>query len=292
MSKKQQQQPPPYGQNAAPAPLSGSVRVREEGSASSLPSPRTRRRLNPSAAQYEHPQVLCFAARNRRGRFYIPMTNNSFGGMSINHVLFDSGCNSLLLPFPLQDGLPQPWLEEFYVWTVSSSRGTGAVHSPVLKIKPLIGPNFACVLAGKVQPNLNMLRIHVGSQAANCLLNTLEYRSKLDETSVNKLRDFLSEIGENRTVPERTYALLGRSYMSHVTYVQTGDVAVAFAQEYDGTDNLRRVMARYTSKLEPLVEAFEGFHDLEDGDGDEDEEEYHLSWDVSSEDNVDELSDR
>ena len=80
--------------------------------------------------------------------------------------------------------------------------------------------------------------------------------------------------------------------MSHVTYIQTGDVAVSFSQDYDGTDNILRVMARYTAKLEPLIEAFEGFHDLEDDDGDEDEEEYRLSWDINSEDDVDELDDR
>ncbi|CAB9516222.1 expressed unknown protein [Seminavis robusta] len=147
-----------YGQNIVP--LSGSVRLREEESENSSPEASRRRLLNGAAAEYEHPQVLCFAARNRRGRFYIPMTTNNFGGMPVNHVLFDSGCSSLLLPFPLQDGLPQPWLEEFNKWAVSSSRGTGAIHSPVLKIKPRIGPNFTCVLAGKVQPNLKKLRIH------------------------------------------------------------------------------------------------------------------------------------
>jgi len=281
------------GQNIVP--LSGSVRVRDEDSANSSPEASRRRRLldGPAAvAEYEHPQVLFYAARNRRGRFYIPMTTNNFGGMPVDHVLFDSGCSSLLLPFPLQDGLPRPWLEEFYSWVVSSSRGTGANHSPVLKIKPRVGPNFACVLAGKVQPNLNMLRIHLGSRAANRLMNTQEYRSKLDEASINKLRDFLSEIGEHRASPERTYALLGQSYFSRVTYVQTGDVAIAFSKEYDGTDNMLRVIARYAAKLEPLVEAFEGFHDLEDDDGDEDEEEYRLSWDINSEDDVDELDDR
>lgn len=39
-------------------------------------------------------------------------------------------------------------------------------------------------------------------------------------------------------------------------------------------------MARYTAKLELLVEAFEVFHDLEDNHGNKDEEEYHLSWDT------------
>ena len=48
-------------------------------------------------------------------------------------------------------------------------------------------------------------------------------------------------------------------------------------------------MGRYHQKVVPLVDAFEGFHDLEDDDGDEDEEDYRLSWDrESSDDEVDE----
>jgi hypothetical protein len=48
-------------------------------------------------------------------------------------------------------------------------------------------------------------------------------------------------------------------------------------------------MGRYKQEALPLVNAFEGFHDLEDDDGDEDEEEYRLSWDISSsDDDVDE----
>ena len=41
------------------------------------------------------------------------------------------------------------------------------------------------------------------------------------------------------------------------------------------------IMGRYHQKLEPLVDAFGGFHDLED----DDEEDYRLSWDRASSDN-------
>lgn len=48
-------------------------------------------------------------------------------------------------------------------------------------------------------------------------------------------------------------------------------------------------MGRYKQKILPLVDAFDGFRDIEDDDGDEDEEEYPLSWNVSSsDDDVDE----
>ena len=69
-----------------------------------------------------------------------------------------------------------------------------------------------------------------------------------------------------------------------------GDVAIACSNDFiDGGESIVDIMGRYHQKLVPLVDAFEGFHDLEDDDGDEDEEDYRLSWDrASSDDEVDE----
>jgi hypothetical protein len=68
------------------------------------------------------------------------------------------------------------------------------------------------------------------------------------------------------------------------------DVAIAHSKDFDGKDNITEIMGRYHQKLEPLVNAFESFHDLEDNDGDEDEEDYRLSWDelARSDDEIDE----
>lgn len=278
------------GDSEARDTLSGTVHGRDDDGHVSSPESRRRPRLlrqSHDATDYEHPHVLCFAARNRRGRFYIPLTTNNFGGIAVNHVLLDSGCSTLLLPFPISTGFPTAFLSARYKWIVSSSRGTGAVHSPVLKIKLRLGGEFPLTLAGKDQPHIEFLRFHLGSEAVNQLLNNQGFRNMLDDSSINKLNDFRSALGD-MVSPERTYALLGQSYFSRVMYCQLGDVALAFAREYDGSDNVVEIMANYERKLEPLVEAFEGFHDLEDDDGDEDEEEYRLSWDTSSEGTVDE----
>ena len=84
--------------------------------------------------------------------------------------------------------------------------------------------------------------------------------------------------------PERTYALLGQSYFMNVIYCHTWDVAVALSKSFDGNENIIDIMGACQEKLVPLVDSFEGFHDLEDNDGDEDEEEYRLSWEQSSSD--------
>jgi hypothetical protein len=77
-------------------------------------------------------------------------------------------------------------------------------------------------------------------------------------------------------------------------YCQINDVALALSEDFDGTENIIHILGRYIQKIVPLVEAFEGFHDLEDNDGDEDEEEYRLSWDLagSPDDDIEDLDDR
>jgi hypothetical protein len=187
-----------------------------------------------AAAAYDHPDVLCFAARNQRGRFYIPCNTNEFGGVHVDNVLLDSGYSTLLLPFPLATGFPTSFLETTrYKWRiVSSSRGgTGAVHFPVLNILIRIGTRFTCTLADIHAPGLTMSRFQLGSQAANQLLNTPNLRRMLDENCATKLNDFMTQLGD-RSAPERTYALLGQSYFSQVMYCQMDDVAIALSKDF------------------------------------------------------------
>jgi hypothetical protein len=234
---------------------------------------------NDDATAYEHPDVLRFAARNRRSHFYILCKQNSFGGVPVDNVLVDSGCSTLLLPFPLSDGFPSDLLTALCHWTVSSSRGTGPLHSPVLKIKRHLGARFRCTLAGKEQPQeLKLLRFHLGRLACDKIL--AEYRQMLDQACIDKLIEFLHQIQlGGHASPERSYALLGQSYLKHVFYCQRGDVALALSNGYTGTssENIILIMRRYEQKLAPMVRDFAGFMDLEDDDGDEDEEDYRLT---------------
>ena len=103
------------------------------------------------------PHVLSFAARNHRGRFYIPTITNFFNGIQVRNVLFDTGCSSLLLRYPLDTGFPADFMQQGrYEWKVLTSRGTGAVHSLVLIVRIRLGAIFPLTLASKQQaPSLN-----------------------------------------------------------------------------------------------------------------------------------------
>ena len=189
--------------------FSGDVHLRDnEDGARFLPPESRRSRIlrqdgeggTWEAAYNNHPQMLCFAARNRRGRFYIASTTNNFGGVPVtHHVLLDAGCSSRLLPFPLNSSFPQVFsVQARYKWTVPCSRGTGAIQSPAfLEISTHLGSGFRpCTLAGKEQPRLPLLRFLLGSDAARQLLDRQRYlRNMLDENCIRRLNDFLQQIG-------------------------------------------------------------------------------------------------
>jgi len=61
--------------------------------------------------------VVIYAYQNMHSRFFIPSRENYFGGLKVDVVMIDNGCNSLLIPLPpsldfLQKQFPSP----MYPW--------------------------------------------------------------------------------------------------------------------------------------------------------------------------------
>lgn len=240
---------------------------------------------SPSAsATVDHSQVLAYAAKNNRSRMYLPEKDNFIGEIQYENVLVDCGCSSILLPFP-GDGsiLKEKYLDKLnYYWEIAKSKGTGAVHSPVLMIKALmIDVGFPCVLVGKEQPRVEYLRFHLGAKAAKSILDDGEMRDMLDIDALGVLDKFMEQLkalGPD-AAPERTRALLGQLYLEHVVYCQAGPIGLMLKSPFEG--NLRHFFGVYRSIVKPKVKAFEGFHDLEDDDHDAeaDEEDRPVPWD-------------
>jgi len=70
---------------------------------------------------YRKENVLCFGYKNRRNRFFIPTQDSSFGGLVVGPVMFDSGCNTLLLPFPSVEQLESLFGPAF-TWSIHTAR--------------------------------------------------------------------------------------------------------------------------------------------------------------------------
>lgn len=87
------------------------------------------------------PDVVLIARRNKRTHYLLPTRDSTFCGVPCAHVMIDSGCNTILLPFP-QASVRKEALGSFmnddFEWTIASSGSIGAIHSPVLKISNLM----------------------------------------------------------------------------------------------------------------------------------------------------------
>lgn len=95
----------------------------------------------------KYPYVIAIAYQAPKGGlFYAPGKKNIFAGLKYERVIFDTGCASLLLPFPNLKA------EEFWqlfkkdVWKISQSSSIGALSSPVLAISKIGG--YEVSLAG------------------------------------------------------------------------------------------------------------------------------------------------
>jgi hypothetical protein len=183
--------------------------------------------------------------------------------------MIDSGCNSLLLPFDHQ-AISNLFNGPSYEWKIRSSRGIGGINSRTLKITRDGGaqPVGTMTLAGNEnRMSLPFLRFHLGSDSVRALLEN--NRHKLNETDTQKLRDFLTAMGDTEA-PERRHALLGQLYLKCVVSLQIDGLILMGDKSRFPTPADVNAVERI---LMPLRNDFPEFDDLEDDDHDGDEED-------------------
>ena len=212
------------------------------------------------------PGVVLIARRNKRTHYLLPTRDASFCGVPCEHVMVDSGCNTALLPFPNDNRLLDPFLTKDFNWTINSSGGTGANHSPVLKISSLeehIGvvdfPTF------NFQAPLPFLRFHLGSEECRWILQN--HPRRIGPRGRSALTSFLDQIGEEETIHGRSIALLGQMVLKDLCVFQFGKVL--FAMRPASTDvmmNPRQVARGCLKVANYHVEDFFEFNDLHDDD--------------------------
>jgi hypothetical protein len=257
--------------------MAGVIREREEDDVEETRHVRPRSSLDALP-----PCVIGLAYRNRKHRFFVPSTNNSFAGIPISYVMMDSGCNSLLLPFPqakqddgtfeIDMGLLEPFLGNEFKWSISGSNGTKTLR---IENRNDIVPIGWMQLAFSRHVPLDYLRFHLGSGAANALKN----HGKLLPDDKRALRDFLTALG-GRVANERTHAILGQCYLDQVCCIQRGSVMFMVDRNISNPINIAQVANQCDEFATPLVGDFDGFDDMEDEDHDgDDNEDRRLSWD-------------
>merc|ERR1712008_357092 len=185
--------------------------------------------------------------------------------------MIDSGCNSLLLPFPQDMSVLGPFRNDMCQWAVSYSAGTGAIQSPTLTIKHRLANrqpfNMRLALSLEVFP-LQRLRFHITKDAALALMR--DASDQIEETSMNRLKGFLDVLG-NRPSMSRTHVLLGQQFLKDKMCIQCDPVFIVVRNDFDG--QLQDTLLQVQRIISPAVEQFQGFHDLEDEDHEGDDED-------------------
>lgn len=162
------------------------------------------------------PEVVLMFVGTSKSRFWIPSEQNFFGDFQIGHVLYDSGCNTILLPLKPGDisklmKLYPP--SDRFSWSINSGHGS----SRALWIVPS-EPSIRCRLATDLFPNSNFslpaLRFHICPEDAEEIIN----HKPLDDVSigllgkwVEKVRAIKKEYGIE-LASRRNHALLGQFF--------------------------------------------------------------------------------
>ena len=148
---------------------------------------------------------------NRRKRFFLPSSKNSFGGVRVRKVLCDSGCSSLLLPIENPDIMKEIFskFDEGYTFSVSESANVSG-HSVCLVIESQSPTDYFKV---------NLCEDIMG--ASNILIKRLRFSlcsddiDTIKETYIERFRQLDRQRIFSGTGPlkRRTHALLGQDIM-------------------------------------------------------------------------------
>lgn len=211
-------------------------------------------------------RVKAVACRNMKKRYFLPSKANYFGGIRYEFVMVDNGCNTMLYPFHPE--VLTRFAGSDFTWKINFSRGVGAVKSPTLVVRKESTADFCEVVLAGGDPVLstNSMRFHLGTQSAT----TLSTHTKLTDGNRAKLAEFLAAMGSTVS-EERRHVLLGQQLLQKVVSIQRG--ALYLMCDFDMAFPTLAEVAVVAQLVEPLLEDFEEFDDLEDEDHDIDDDE-------------------
>ena len=230
--------------------------------------------------------IVCYALRNKKNRYFLPGKKNLFDNIECERVMFDTGCNSILLPLPINLNYEDFFLKYQNNSCSISYSGTESMSSPTLRIRAATTTPFPIQLENSVVTfSVTQLRFHLSLEETQQLLNyskSCELQSKpnpFKTQDVKNLEDFLS-IGGTLTnaAPglkfgkRRNHGLIGQEIFQRFVIVQNScveiliDPLLAKPSVFDHWSVVDKI---FVEELEELLKTDLAFNDLEDEDHDE-----------------------
>lgn len=213
---------------------------------------------------------------NRRKRFFLPSSKNSFGGVRVRKVLCDSGCSSLLLPIENPDIMKEIFskFDEGYTFSVSESANVSG-HSVCLVIESQSPTdNFKVNLCEDIMGASNILIKRLRFALCSDDIDTIK------ETYIERFRQLDRQRIFSGTGPlkRRTHALLGQDIMFDFCLIKYRRVELYVNPKYykfpKNFEELQDQMESMENQLRKVLP--ECFDDWEDDDFTfEDDEKLH-----------------
>lgn len=225
-------------------------------------------------------KIEALAVENKNAKFIVPGKKNNFDGFLYDHVMFDTGCGSVLIPFPSAS------LEDFRkkysecIWHISYSGGTGALHAPVLKVKGLLEePRFKVSLdCTNHEFSVDFLRFYLSlDDAKNVLQNCFQ---ELGDKEAKKLKEYISNIDKIKQIlpslkigQPRNMVLFGQKFFSKKILLQVPNFEILLGiGDKPNWDDIQALLLDVSKsyQLDEIMKSFPEFNDLQDEDHDED----------------------
>ena len=176
--------------------------------------------------------IKAVALRTLKGSYYVPGKKNSFDDLEFENVLFDSGCASLLLPFP-QTMTFEIFLQKYhkFPWSLGISAGKELFNSCTLHIDKGTFPEFTIKLDGAQEDlKTDFLRFHISFNEAEAIVKHAKEKlsSKeietvgLDAFVINKNREMIPQLKFG--LPRRD-VLLGQTILRKVPFIQFNNMS-------------------------------------------------------------------
>lgn len=226
--------------------------------------------------------VLFIGKKNRRQRIFVPSAENNIGGIPYEDVMFDSGCNSILLFLHGSEDvefLSTEYPLSQYSWEFTNGRSVGS-RTYVLKIAAHSGQNvFSLRLGDDLGSRMLMiprLRFHL------CQDDLIYFSKALQAKKLNGARgrirqaimvggDIIRDGVVNAPPMRRTHCLIGQDVMRMCITIDTLDMFFVLEPNQPITAALIAAIADRPPPMEQLFVASAitqsgNFDDLEDED--------------------------
>lgn len=178
--------------------------------------------------------IKCVSFCNIHNKLLIPSTKNFVGRLQFKKIIMDSGSTSLLLIFSPHAKLLEVldmYQSSMYTWELTMSQGvtstSWALKISTLSTRPTINFHLCTdLLSDKTFCSLCFLRFYLSTANIKEILSTEALRRKFDDlTDITRLEEVLRS---GTVLPERTYSLLGQSFLSTVDSVACGRATFYF----------------------------------------------------------------